>query len=62
MCEHKKVLFSGIQETLNPEKSLLLFRCLSCNTTISLDTQAEYEIILNRMETEINSKKSKNVV
>ena len=46
MCEHNRIIFAGIQETLDPEKPLLLFNCLKCGSTISLNKQTEFEIIL----------------
>ncbi len=57
MCNHKRVIFTGIQETLNPEKPLLLFNCLKCDSTISLNKKTEFEIIFNGSVPEIIGKR-----
>jgi len=36
MCKHKKIKFIGQQDTLLNKKSLNMFNCLICNTTLIL--------------------------
>jgi len=38
-CLHKKVIFVGYQETLEEGKFLKLYRCLLCNSTITLNSK-----------------------
>ena len=48
LCEHKKVVFAGIQETINPLKPLLLFRCLVCGSTITLKKEKSEEVLAKK--------------
>ncbi|MFC1558479.1 hypothetical protein ACFL40_03900 [candidate division KSB1 bacterium] len=40
-CPHKKVVFAGFQETLEPGKSIMLYRCLLCGSTITLGKKSK---------------------
>ena len=47
MCKHEKVVFAGNQETLNPNKTIMLFRCLICGSTVTLNNKiSKVEIVL----------------
>lgn len=48
LCEHKKVVYAGVQETLNPLKPLLLFRCLECGSTITLKNEKNEKVLAKR--------------
>ncbi|MFC1724359.1 hypothetical protein ACFL4T_01940 [candidate division KSB1 bacterium] len=36
MCDHSKIEYIGIQETMDEQKPLFLYRCLICGTTVAL--------------------------
>ena len=36
MCDHSKIEYIGIQETMDEHKPLYLYRCLICGTTVAL--------------------------
>jgi hypothetical protein len=48
LCEHKKVVFAGVQETLSPLKPLLLFRCLECGSTITLKKEKSEKVLAKK--------------
>ena len=48
LCEHKKVVYAGVQETLNPLKPLLLFRCLVCGSTITLKKEENEKVLVKK--------------
>ena len=60
MCKHEKVLFTGIQETLNPDKPILLFRCLNCDSTVTLKKISKLEIVLQENKAELHKNNIKN--
>ncbi|MBA7621656.1 hypothetical protein ES703_29022 [subsurface metagenome] len=35
-CKHRKILYTGIQETHYKDKYLFLFNCVDCNTTLAV--------------------------
>jgi len=54
MCNHEKVTFAGVQETLNPDKPIMLFKCLICESTITLKKISNIEIILDKNKAKLH--------
>lgn len=49
-CAHKKVVFSGFQETLEEGKMMILYRCLSCGSTITLEKDPKSIVEIQRKQ------------
>lgn len=61
MCKHEKVVFAGNQETLNPNKSIMLFRCLICSSTVTLNNKiSKVEIVLEEDKIKLPENNIKN--
>ncbi len=49
-CEHKNIEFLGIQKTLHSDKSLYLFTCNACGSTICIDKRFIITLFLAILE------------
>jgi len=51
-CKHKNLSYLGPQETLNKKRTLYLFNCKDCGTTISIPEKNILEVLLKIVKKE----------
>lgn len=49
-CNHDNLEYLGIQETDDPNKSLFLFNCINCGTTIAIPEKNILEVLLKMVK------------